>query len=392
MASTMTADAQMPNKKGKKTGLMAVPNITITYPDQFPIVRMWDEALAVSKRTHRPVLVFNVDYVDSPSISFRDNILRIKKVQDYLNQTFELAVNDFSVNPPPSVGFDSLRHLGERLDGLENRYLVAVRPTALLLRPDSTEIERITHPEQLTPDAFIAKLKDYLAGRGTLTTIRDAFWHDTANMELRFQYIEKLVERSDYDSTVRHLSVVARDTKYPALAKESRKRLAYMQFQTEHKPIFLLDWMTSLDRTKKEDSLETLNAYNDILSMYQSMKKIDSVSVWYDRIFVYIGERDADLLNNYAWDLANFSKQYDKALALSNEAIAKKSTDANFYDTRSLIHFLRHELAEASADADKGLSLAPDKDKDYFAERAEFYHKQLDDEQKAPKPKDTGGK
>jgi tetratricopeptide (TPR) repeat protein len=392
MASAMTCSAQTQAKKGKKIGAIAMPNITISLPNQFPITRMWDEALAISKKTRRPVLAFNVDYVDSASISFRDNILRLKNVQDYLNQNFELAVNDFSVNPPPSVGFDSLRHLGERLDGLEKNYQISLRPTAILIRPDSTEIDRISHPEQLTPEAFMAKLADYLAGRGTYTAMRDAFWRDTTNMELRFQYIEKLIERSEYDSTVRHLSVVARDTKYPALAKESRKRLAYMQFQTERNTNYLIDWVHTLDKKNKEDSLEGLNAYYDIISLYQSMKKVDSISVWYERTFGYIGQRDADLLNNYAWDLANLSKQYDKALALSNEAIAKKSTEASFYDTRSLVHFFRHELSAASADADKGLSLAPDKDREYFAERAEFYHKQLEDEQKALNPKDTGGK
>src|SRR5689334_11973451 len=90
--------------------------------DQFPISIMWDEALAAAKKSGRPALIFNVDYVDSVSIVFRDRILRDLDVQSFLNNTFELGANDYSTDPPPSVGMDSLRKLGLRFDGLEKGY------------------------------------------------------------------------------------------------------------------------------------------------------------------------------------------------------------------------------------------------------------------------------
>src|SRR5687767_6060422 len=74
--------------------------------DQFPISIMWDEAMAVAKVSKRPALIFNVDYVDSMSILFRDRILRDLNVQHFLNSTFELGVNDYAIDPPPSVGMD----------------------------------------------------------------------------------------------------------------------------------------------------------------------------------------------------------------------------------------------------------------------------------------------
>lgn len=368
-----TAISQTQPKKVQPTKKLVV--------DQFPIKKFWDDAFAASKLSGRPVLVFNVDYVDSPSISFRDNILRIKKVQDYLNETFELAVNDFATDPPPTVGWDSLRNLGLRLDHIEKGYLVAVRPTALLLRPDSLEIDRISHPERMTPDEFIQKLKDYLDGKGTLEAVRKQFWSDTTNMEVRFRYIEKLVERSIYDSTVRHLSVVAEDKQYAALAKESRKRLAEMRFGMEKNPKYLVKWLTTLSKTDKKDSLEGLDAYYAILQFWQQAKKVDSLSVWYEKLFAYTGTRDADLLNNYAWDVVSYSTRYDSAMKLIAEAIALNPNEPNYYDTKALIHFKKYEGKLAVEASEMALALAPKEDNAYFADRVRFYKKEFEFEE-----------
>lgn len=348
------------------------------YVDQFPIHKFWDEAFAASKISGRPVLVFNVDYVDSPSISFRDNILRIPKVQDYLNETFELAVNDFSTDPPPSVGWDSLRNLGLRLDHIEKGYLVAMRPTALLLRPDSLEIDRISHPEKMTPDEFIQKLKDYLDGKGTLEAVRKQFWSDTTNMEVRFKYIEKLVERSVYDSTIRHLSVVAEDKQYAALAKESRKSLAEMRFATERDPKYLAKWITTVSKTNKQDSVDMLNAHYAILEFWQREKKADSLRVWYEKVFVFTGVREPDLLNNYAWDMVSYSTKYDTAMAIIKEAISKDPNQPNYYDTKALIHYKKYEGKLALEASEMALALAPKEDNAYFADRVRFYKKEFE--------------
>ncbi|HEY6172301.1 MAG TPA: hypothetical protein VIX80_08595 [Candidatus Kapabacteria bacterium] len=349
--------------------------------DQFPIRKFWDEAFAASKLSGRPVLVFNVDYIDSPSISFRDNILRIKKVQDYLNETFELAVNDFATDPPPTVGWDSLRNLGLRLDHIEKGYLVAVRPTALLLRPDGLEIDRISHPEKMTPDEFIRKLKDYLDGKGTLEAVRKQFWSDTTKMDVRFRYIEKLVERSVYDSTIRHLGVVAEDKQYEALAKESRKSLAEMRFSTERNPKYLAKWITTVSKKDKADSLDMLNAHYAILEFWQREKKADSLIVWYEKVFAFTGVREADLLNNYAWDVVSYSTKYDTAMALIKEAISKDPDEPNYYDTKALIHFKKYEGKLAVEASEMALALAPSGENAYFADRVRYYKKEFEFEE-----------
>src|SRR5439155_2081992 len=123
---------------------------------QFPIRRMFDEALAASYKSHRPVLAFDIDYtVDSTSKYVKDKLLRDAEVMIYLTKNFELALHDYSVDPPPEVGFDSLRNLGHRLDMLEKGYRIISRPTAIIINPDSTEIERIPELGSYSVEKFI---------------------------------------------------------------------------------------------------------------------------------------------------------------------------------------------------------------------------------------------
>jgi Tfp pilus assembly protein PilF len=230
----------------------------------------------------------------------------------------------------------------------------------------------------MTPDEFIQKLKDYLNGKGTLEAVRKQFWSDTTNMEVRFKYIEKLVERSVYDSTIRHLSVVAEDKQYGALAKESRKSLAQMRFATEGNPKYLAKWLTTITKNNIQDSVDGLNAHFSILSYWQQAKKVDSLRVWYEKVFAYTGTRDADLLNNYAWDVVSFSTKYDTAMAIINEAIAKNPNEPNYYDTKALIYYKKYDGKSAVESAEKALSLAPKDDNAYFQDRVRFYKKEFE--------------
>jgi hypothetical protein len=291
----------------------------------------------------------------------------------YLFENFEVGVNDYSTDPPPSVGFDSLQRLGKRFDGLEKGYGVAIRPTAILIRPDGTEIERISYPNLLTGVQFVNKLKEYLTGKNTISALREQFWRDTNNFTVRKAYLNRLNERAEYDSVVYQLGVIARMKGYTAESKDAAKQYAYLKTNVEGKSEYLKEWIYSLPK-KGDDSTQALQGLHDLLEFYQSRKKIDSIAVYYNKIFGYTGVRDPETLNNFAWDLANFSKRWDEALLLSNEAIAAKPKSADFYDTRALIHYSLKQYDDAVKDAEASYRFAKSKDdKKYFKERLEFY-------------------
>ncbi len=352
---------------------------------------LWDDAIATAKKTGKLVMAFNVDYVDSASIGLRKRLLNDPTVKVFLLRHFELATNDFSVDPPISVGLDSLRNLGLRLDGLEKGYGIAVRPTAIILRADSQEVERIPMPNMLTSKQFIALVTDYLNGKNTVQSLRAAFWKDTTNFEARKKYFTRLTERADYDSVVYQLSVISMMKKdHPDEARDAARQLVYLKLNVEGKPEFLKQWVYEHPK-KGSDSLEALQGLRDILEYYQSRKKIDSIASLYNQIFVYTNYRDPELLNNYAWDLTTYSKKWEEAMKLSDEAIAAKPKNADFYDTHAFVNYSLKRFDKAIEDEKLAVKYAKRKqDKKYFSEQVEFYKKQLKSAQEQPK-KDSGG-
>lgn len=345
---------------------------------QFPISKMWDEAWLTSRQTGRYALIFNVDNVDTMSIAFRDSILSRKDVQKYLSEHFEIGQNDFSVDPPPSVGFDSLRHLGLRLSALEERYRIVVRPTAIMLRPDGSEVDRISFVNRLTPGQFMKRLEEMRQERNTIGNYVFSFWEDTTSEVTRLDLIERFEQRSEYDSVVYHLAVVARTSAVPEIRRTASIRHAYLRFQVEKNVAPLRAMMNTLTKSE-EDSILYLEGLQDILDQYQRKKQVDSAAMLFEEIIAFTGVRSPDLLNDYAWELANFGRRLDFALDLVNEAIEKRPDDENFYDTRALIYLLQKKFEQAYADGARAHELADNEEKTYFKERMDFYKKQLDE-------------
>jgi tetratricopeptide (TPR) repeat protein len=352
---------------------------------------MWVETLDASTRSGRPALIFNIDLVDTMSIAFRDSILRRKDIQQYLSDNFELGVNDFSIDPEPTVGFDSLRNLGLKLSGFEERFKVLVRPTAIVIRPGGGEIDRIAFANNYTPEQFRARLEEIRLERNVIRDYIEGFWADTTSEVNRLDLIERFEARSEYDSVVYHLDVIRQTSVLPETRRQATIRHAYLRFQVEGNLVPLRRFLYSLDK-KGEDSLLFLNGLQDILMFHQNKKRVDSSAAVFEEILKFTGSRDPDLLNDYAWELANYGRRLDYALELVSEALEHRPDEENFYDTRALIYLLQKKFELAVSDAQKGYDLAEVEEKSYFKERLDFYQKRLDEvnaekEKAKPAPK-----
>jgi tetratricopeptide (TPR) repeat protein len=352
---------------------------------QFPISRYWDDALGLAQKVGRDVIVFDVDFVDTNSKQLRDIILADTNVRRFLSEKFILALDDFSVDPPPTVGFDSLKHLGERLSGFESRYHVVARPAVVILRSDSTEIDRIPYPNHLTPKRFIARVNEILAGKNTLKSYIEKFWKDTTSFMNRLALVDRFEERSMYDSVMKHLVVLSNLKSQPKIARRAALKYGYLKLNVEGKSGALRELMATFTKSH-EDSTLYYTALLDLLDFYKRRKHIDSVSVFYNRIFAYTGHRDPDLLNDYAWNLTSYSKNWDSALVLINEALRAKPKDADYLDTRALIEFDLKKYDDALTDEGKAIEYAPEADKSAFKSQLEGYQNQISGKDKIPAP------
>ncbi len=390
IAPNAFAQKKHSKKPSDKATIDTLNALVARHEFQFPIRTFLDDAMKASQKSHKIILAFDVDYTaDEANKYVRDKLLRDPDVMIYLSKNFELALHDFSVDPSPSVGFDSLGNLGRRLDELEKGYSIVSRPTAILIKPDGEEIERIPNLENYSSAAFIQTIKDYLSGKNTVASLQKEYWNDPKNLDKHKHYMDRLMVRFDYDSIVYHLNLLATDSRYgqsPEVMKEAAGQYAYLRFKQEGNIAVLKNWVTTLDR--HADSSLILAGLKDILEFYQTRKKIDSIASSYKNLFLFIGSRDPDLLNNYAWDLANFSKQWDSALVIINEAIARNEKNPNYFDTRALINYLRKDYEASVTDAKTALKYGAE-DKSYFKERLEFYEKEkkrVAEEAKHPKP------
>ncbi len=341
----------------------------------FPFQRMWDDAVLLSARSGKPTLAFDLDLVDSNSIHLANVVMGSDSLKNFIAANFIPAMNDFAVDPPPSVGLDSLRNLGWRLSGLEKDYGVSVRPAIIAIGPDKLEMDRIVYPQQMSASELKNRLTDILEGRNTMKSAIAAFWLDTTSIVMREQLIDMFEQRSKYDSVLYHLQGLAHSKEFPAIARTAELRYAYLRLQVEGNTVAIEHFITSLGRGE-QDSLLHYDLLNRLLDHFEKGKKHDSASMMYERIMAFTNTRDPDLLNDYAWNLASYSGDYEKAFGLINEAISKKKNDPNFYDTRALVNGRLKRWDDAIHDEEMAVSVVTkDNDPTYFKEQLGYYNK-----------------
>jgi tetratricopeptide (TPR) repeat protein len=323
----------------------------------FPFQSFWDEALRRAQTSRKPVLVFDLDLIDSASIRVAYQVLENKALRDLASTRFEPALNDFAIDPPLTVGLDSLRNLGQRMSGLEREYRIGTRPTLIVLAPDSTEIDRIVFADNYSADQLAERLTEIANGQNTLADMIRAYWRDTTSVSAQQALVNKFEEHGLYDSVVAHLESLRRSPDATA-AREASIRYALLRLQVEGNPEPVRDLIGTLG-AHGDDSVLHYQALQQILQAFQKRKVIDSALAMYEEILKFTNVRDPGLLNDYAWYVAGYTKDQQKALSLITEALEKSPNDPYFLDTRALILGQLGRMDEAISTEERALKLAP---------------------------------
>lgn len=331
---------------------------------------MWDDAVLTSVKSGKPTVAFDLDLIDSASIHLANVVIRDAHLQAYLRSHFETAMNDFASDPPPTVGLDSLRNLGWRLSGLEKDYHIGKRPCVIVIGTNKQEIDRIVFPATLTAKQLERQLDDILHGRNTLQSAINAFWQDSSKVASRSKLIDLFEQRGKYDSVIYHLESLRRDTIHRVDAQNAWGRYAYLRLHVEGNVRPINDLMVTLG---KQDSAIHFAMIQEVLDHYKKRKKPDSVAVTYEKMMTFMGRRDPNVLNDYAWYLAKDTHERVHALAIANEAVAKQPDDPNFLDTRALAEGNLDKFDDAIRDEEAALKIAPTEDKSYFNTQLRHY-------------------
>jgi tetratricopeptide (TPR) repeat protein len=332
---------------------------------EFPFQMLWDDAVLTAAKSGKPTVVFDLDLIDSASIKVAHEVMHGKHLQRYIKRNFEPALNDFASDPPPSVGLDSLRNLGWRLSGLEKTYGIAKRPCIIVIGKNKQEIDRIVQPEALNATELEHALNDILTDRNTLHSEVVKFWKDSTNLAARWKLIAMFTSRSKYDSVIRHLNVIMRDKKHAIDARRAWLQLGIMRMQVEGVTLPLKVFIGTLSHAHGEDTLG-YGLIQELIKFYETKRQPDSVIAMYEKYYAFRGAREADMLNEEAWYLANKSSNMDAALKLIDEAIAQDPQNPNYLDTRAIVETHLERYDDAILDEEKALMLAPKSDKEDF--------------------------
>ncbi|HEY3875504.1 MAG TPA: hypothetical protein VGM92_08495, partial [Candidatus Kapabacteria bacterium] len=248
----------------------------------------------------------------------------------------------------------------------------------IVIGSNKEEIDRIALPVNMSPKELETRLTDILEGRNTLQSMIDAFWKDTTSIVMREQLINMFEERSKYDSVLYHLEGLANQKSFPTVARGAGLRYAYLRLQVEGNTEPLEEYMTTLGSDPTDSALH-YELLDRLREHFEKIKKADSTNAIIEEMMAFTGFRDPDFLNDLAWNIASYGKNYDSAARLINEAIGKKADDPDYYDTRALVNGRLHKMADAIRDEETAVSYASGDNQTYFAEQLKYY-KQLKEE------------
>lgn len=170
------------------------------------------------------------------------------------------------------------------------------------------------------------------------------------------QGVEKL-QAKDYAGAEQAFHEFVRQT--PPLSRAlQRVYLAYAaarawepayQFFVQYEP-------RAQDITVKVDRADFYRVLGDLA--YRSGRREEAIR-WYE-VAVKGDSQNHLALNNYAYTLAELGKNLDKALEMVNRAIAIKSNQGSYYDTRAWVYYKMRRFEDAVKEIRYALQIAPD--------------------------------
>lgn len=179
----------------------------------------------------------------------------------------------------------------------------------------------------------------------------------TSTEETLFQQGVEKLQAKDYAGAEKifHEFVRQSPNLNPALQRVFR---AYVEAQAwEPAYQFFVQYEPKSQQIKvKVDRADFYRVLGDLA--YRSLRKKEAVK-WYD-IAVQTDRQNHLALNNYAYTLAELGENLDRALELVNRAIAIKSAQGSYYDTRAWVYYQMGRYEDALKEIRYAMQTAPD--------------------------------
>jgi len=236
------------------------------------------------------------------------------------------------------------------------KYAVIGYPTVLLLKDDGTEVDRIVGFGG-SRNAYLQKLRNYAAGKGTLKSLLDAEPLNSSDAELKYKLAKKYVSHYAFGKAGDHFSRM--------LELDAKDGLGH---GNEAKFYVAL----SKARTGDIGELETLLASSQdvnylqmgsrvLIKYYTKNAQVDKAVGLFDRMLKLTPE-DTGLRNQFAWTVykQKWSSQYAHAIDVARRAVELDPKAAAIWDTLAWLYVAEGNYDKAIHTMEQAIASDPD--------------------------------
>jgi tetratricopeptide (TPR) repeat protein len=179
----------------------------------------------------------------------------------------------------------------------------------------------------------------------------------TSPAEVSFQQGVEKLQAKDYTGAEQAFHAFVKQS--PALnAALQRVFLAYVQARA-WEPAYQFFVQYEPRANEIPVKVDRADFYRVLGDLAYRVDRKEEATRWYE-IAVNMDKQNHLALNNYAYTLAELGKDLEKALELVNRAIAIKSTQGSYYDTRAWVYYQMGRYEDALKEIRYAIQIAPD--------------------------------
>jgi tetratricopeptide (TPR) repeat protein len=274
------------------------------------------------------------------------------------------------LNSIVAVKYDAEKNEGEEL---AKKFRVKAYPTLVLLGPDGKEVDR--HIGYLDADGFMKTIKGYQDGIGTVT------------------YYEELLEKNPEDTDALYaLGVKHADAVRSKEAEAAFEKLLKIDPDNENKAeiYYQLGYTMNAD-DRNEDAIEY---FDKVITEYPDAEVHDQALQMQARAYFALDKKDKSLesyqallarhpddprmMNGFAWFCAQRKFGFDQALPVALKAAELSDRDPGILDTLAELYYAMGDYDNAITIGEEALAKEPDDQ--YFKDQLDKYRKAASDQ------------
>jgi len=244
---------------------------------------------------------------------------------------------------------------------LATRYGVHAYPTVVITDSSGEEIDRIIG--YLPPNEYLVELRRIIGGRDTYAALKKIVAADSTKYEALYKLAKKENWRQGRKQTValwRKLLAVAPDTSEARAA--AAFNLAAVALETEKDSTALVTYLAQKPPVKF-----ARQAYQLLIRQKRKAKDLKGELYWHLALLAYldsVGLKDVNVLNAYAWRMAELNINLEDALKRVRQAVTliapqDSLTKAQVLDTEAEILWKLGRIKEAIVLEQECIKLQP---------------------------------